>query len=184
MKRILAVVFLVLVTATFVGAEPERNPWANFKPGSWVKFRQTMKMDMGGMKMEQVQETTTTLVEVTESEIVLKIASQITRKQNGQESKLPKSDNEVRYPIMQEAPAVAKAGEKKAETGEEELTIKDKKVKCKWSKFIQDQMGMVMEVKTWTSEEMPGNMVRAEGKADGQMKGTMLGEVLEFEVKE
>lgn len=184
MKRFAVLAAAWMACAGLASAEPERHPWANFKPGTWVKFRQSSKMEANGMKMEQVDETTTTLLEVTDSEVVLKIEMERSRTQNGREVKSPKQEQEIRYPLMAEPTRKGETGDGKPETGEEELTIKDKKVKCTWTRSTKEQMGSKMVVKTWKSDAMPGNVVRAEGKSEGPMKGESLGEVLDFLVKE
>ncbi len=183
MKRIgwLAAATLVAMAGT-VWTEPVKNTWAKFKPGTTIKIKNSTSGSIGSMKFEENSTITSTLKEVTESEVVITKITEVTRMMNGQVQKQKPLETWPHYPIMAEPPPEPEG--EVVETGEEELTISSRKFKCKWTQRIQNVEENQVTSKTWTSDDMPGGLVKLEMSSEGKHKRVMRGEVFEVDIKE
>ncbi len=184
MKR-LGLAVILIAAGGIAWTEPVKNSWANFKPGTTITLTNKMVGSMGPMKFEQRTTITSTLKEVTENEVILHMVTENVRVMNGQEQKLKSKETDPHYPLMAEPPPQVKPAEgEKQETGEEELTISKRKFKCKWTQLVQKIEGSKVTTKTWTSDEMPGNLVKMESSSEGKMNSEMKGGVVEVDIKE
>lgn len=166
MRRVLGMVAaLCLLAGVGMAAEvdnPAYQNWAKYKPGTSITYSQ--KMDAGGMKMQT--EMTQTLKELTPEKAVVEMAMS--------SAMMPGSKQTMDIPAKVEEANAVKPGQLppgvKGETkslGKEKLKVGDKEYECEVTQFTGEQQGMKSEGKSWTTDELPGNLVKMEMKATG-----------------
>jgi hypothetical protein len=123
-----------------------------------------------------------TLVEVGDDKLVLDTTS--VTKINGMELKSPvvKRDVPKTYtiPKVEKPKEDPKVEKPKTEEGMETVKAGGVEVKAKWYKVTLDVMGTKTESKSWTSDEIPGGLVKMVSKTSGTVEGTVTMEVVEF----
>ena len=152
MKRSVQSLFvaaLICVGGSFCLGQQVDNPqyksWAKFKPGTAV----TMKTDAAGTTIE----TTTTLVEVTPEKVVVESKM----KMAGMEGMdMPATKMDIPAKVAQAAGGTATGPA--PVTKDEEVEVAGKKYK---TKVTETKSGDTVS-KTWTSDEVPGMMVKME----------------------
>ncbi len=151
---------LVLATGSFCFAEQIDNPtyknWSKFKPGTSVTV--AMESDVGGSKT--IMETTTTLVEVNADKCVTE--SKMSMTVGGNKMDMPANKTDVMAKIDKPAAATAPASMPDVKTSTEDVDVAGKKVKCTVTEAKSSNNGMDTSSKTWTSDEVPGMMVKSE----------------------
>jgi hypothetical protein len=156
---IIAVVAAFSASATF--AEQIDNPmygyWAKFKPGSVLKT--TTESISGEVKMTLDSETT--LQAVTPEKVTVEIKTDGKSGDTKLKQRIRKQDIPAKF-------------EKPANTvikhSTEEITVGGKTYKC----LVSEETRETVNIKTWTSEEVPGGVVKAEVKSDGLSVTTLL----------
>jgi hypothetical protein len=164
----------LMVLANVTRAEPVDNPeftsWAKFPAGSSV----TMKTVTQLKDFKSEVKVTSKLVSVAADKLVIETES-ITVV-NGMEFKGPPMKRDVlkKVDVPKAAdPAVPPVKpEGKTESGTETLKIAGTEVKTKWTKFQTKANGTDVESQTWTSEDVPGMMVKVVTNS-GETKMTM-----------
>lgn len=176
-----AAAMIVLVAGTATAQETIPNPefanWSKFKKGASVTLKSTS--NFGKTSVETL--ITMTLVEVGSDKLVLDTTS--VSKLNGMEIKSPvvKRDVPKTSTVPKIDPKVAPKVEKpKTEEGTETVKVSGVEVKAKWYKVTQDVMGTKTESKSWTSDEIPGGLVKMVSKTSGTVEGSLTMEVIEF----
>jgi hypothetical protein len=143
---------------------PIYKHWAKFKPGAFsvVKTIRSAK----GIKAEIT--ATTTLKEVTPEKVVVEL--QIVTL--GSEEKMEMVPRKQAYPARIEKDEARKMEDPKkgdkvenaevldVEQGKEEIKVGDKKIKCKWLETRSKQDDQTAVTKVWTSDEVPGQVVK------------------------
>ena len=158
---------------------PEYTQWSKHKPGTSVTM--SMVSEVAGQKSETV--TKTTLKSVADAELVLEttmtmmIADQKIE-QPPMERKVPKMLPKVEVP--KETSTDPKP---KIEEGQEELEIAGKKLKCKRMKTTTEVAGSTMVSTMWTTDDVPGGLVKMETSMSGAMESKTRGVVTAFELK-
>jgi hypothetical protein len=156
--------------ASAVLAAPPRSPWAGFKAGSFVKTKTVTIVKIGVHKLETVTEITQTVVEVGAGQAVV----ETTASMNGvPRPTRTRSDVSLIDPTPSPARAVAKAGS-------ESLSVGGRVLRCEWTEVETDMAGNRTTVRTWTSAQVPGGMVKSVSR-NALMDSTL--EVVAFEVK-
>ncbi|MBL8990861.1 MAG: hypothetical protein JNJ48_04695 [Phycisphaerae bacterium] len=155
---------------------PEYKQWSAYKAGTSV----TMKTDSEAAGNKSSMSMTTKLVEVTGDKVVLETVMTIDA--GGQKMDMPAQKRDV--PAKIEKPAETKTDEKapKPKTGEEEIEVAGKKYKAKWTETTTEQNGMKSIAKVWTSDEVPGTVLKMESKTTGAMEATSKGVVTEIKI--
>lgn len=137
---------LLLAAAALLGLQDAENPeykrWASFKVGSWVKCR--TEIDNGGNKMALPVETTFTLLEVDDKQVVVEEVTVNTLQ--------PKDSPKQEKAKKRTYKAARKAKEGDLKEGDEEIEVAGKKLACHWTE-VATAAGTV---KTWISPEVPG----------------------------
>ena len=168
--RTFAVAAALLMGASVCMAEQIDNPqyknWAKFKPGTTVTTKTVS--DMGGNKTEM--ETTTTLVDVAPDKLTLEAKTSMVMQ--GNKMDMPANKTEVQAKIEKPAATAPAADAPKATTSTEDADAAGTKVKCTVTTMTTTTNGMTINAKTWTSDEVPGMIVKSESTMDGAMKGT------------
>jgi len=122
------------------------------------------------------------IVEVTETEVVLKTVAEETVTMGGNVDKRPKREMEVRYPINQEKQPLP-PGAKVVETAEEEVDVLGKKYRCKREKIEMAQGESKSISISWTCPDIPDEVVKTETTMEGQMKGSGASKITALDIK-
>jgi len=137
---------LLLAAALLLSVQDAENPeykrWASFKVGSWVKCKS--EIENGGNKMALPLETTYTLLEVNDKQVVVEELTLNTLQ--------PKDSPKQEKSSKRTYPATRKTKEGAPKEGDEELEVAGKKIACHWTE-VQGPSG---SAKTWISPEVPG----------------------------
>jgi hypothetical protein len=133
-----------------------KHPWASFNTGSWVKMKSTTLMEIAGTKNSTIVETKMTMLEKTADKVVIETEMTVM----GQTSK-------TRMDMPLKASAEPTAAAKPAavpKTGSDTITIAGKSLSCKTMEMETEAGGMKILTKTWTSEQVPGSLVKSVSK--------------------
>ncbi len=182
--RLLSACCLVFALAAVAARADEKidnaqyKQWSSFKPGTWVKFHQTI--EAAGQKTEM--DTTTKLVEINADKAVIETTMSMTVA--GNKMDMPAQKMDVPAKVAKPASTGDVKSDVKAEVkeGAEELTIGGKTVKCKTWESTSKTGETTMWTKTWTSESVPAGTVKMHAKADGPNKSSTVMELTAFEV--
>jgi len=161
-----AVLVLGMVAPVAFGADlvdnPEYKHWASYKPGTTRKLEATTESP-GDIVPPDVLALvlTDTLREVTGEKVVIEMEA------GGRTFTLhPNQMREIAAKVTKEeatkptgSPGVQKAT-KKGE-GDEEITVGGKKYKCHWTEYQTSFKGDEGTLKTWTTDQVPGGLVKA-----------------------
>jgi hypothetical protein len=176
---------MVLCAQVYAGQveNPQYKDWARFKPGTSTTM--AMTSDMGGQSSKS--ETRTTLKEVNDDKLVVETVTSM--EAAGQKMDMPAQSMEIKK-MMDEMPAAPPAAQPPADapkadvkTSEESVTVGGGTFKAKVAETSMDVAGSKTTSKTWTSEEVPGGIVKMESTMDGAMKGTTKMELTKFDKK-
>ncbi len=164
----------VMVLPAFAAEESIDNPtylsWAKFKVGAQVRYRQ--EMDMAGNKTES--EIVYSLVEITPEKAVveMKVATIIM----GNKTEMPATKVEylAKVPKTNLPQAAAPETQIKSDSkqGDEEIDVVGKKMKCHFIETTTEQNGGPIVSKIYTSDEIPGTLVKSVTNMEKPMKIT------------
>ena len=180
MSRRFAALFVALVFSAPALADTMDNPtyasWAKVKKGASVTMK--MSSEVAGQKSESTM--TTTLADLTADVATTEIVT-IT-KAGGMEFKSEPIKVENKK-VVELPPGKKKEDFTKPEglvdQGEETLKIGGKEYKTKWVKIKISKDGSEYEAKTWTSDDVPGTIVKMESNSSGNgVKSTTLMELV------
>ncbi len=132
----------LLLSATQDVENPEYARWARFKVGSRVTCKS--EIDNGGNKMLLPTETTFTLLEVDDKQVVIEEVTVNTLQ--------PKDSPKQEKAKKRTYKATRKQKEGETKEGDEEIDVAGKKLACHWTEVT----GASGSVKTWVSSEVPG----------------------------
>jgi hypothetical protein len=150
--------------------KPPRGPWAGFKPGSFVKTTTVTVVKVGHHKVQTVTDITQTVMEVHGDRAVIET--------NATMDGVPRpARTRAQVSLKEPLPAPASPGRK---AGKKALTVAGRLLRCDWTESESDMAGERTMVRTWTSPEVPGGIVRKLSR-NGLMESTM--EVVAFEAK-
>jgi hypothetical protein len=177
-----------LAVSTVQAGEKVDNPlykhWAKFKPGAFSQ----VKTENEVMGQKTVMTVTMTLKELTPEKVIIEMSA--VNVMGGNEMKMPPQKQEFLAKIEEEKAKeldTPKKGDKKngaeiIDVGEEEIKVGDKKLKCKWTEMKIKQEDTTTTTKVWTSDEIPGQVVKTVTSMDGTMKMKSEGLVVKFSV--
>ncbi|MGC4030620.1 MAG: hypothetical protein QM754_02565 [Tepidisphaeraceae bacterium] len=175
---VLACLIAPIARADDAKPNPEYEAWAKCKPGATVTIKGST--ETAGNKMEN--SVTTKLLEVTPEKAV--VESTITMEMMGQKMPQPPQKRDVPKTFVMPKPhAVPGQPEQKApepKIGEETITVAGKEYKCKTTEIELNQNGMKVHSKTWTSDQVPGGMVKMTSDATGAVSAKTTMELVEY----
>ncbi len=158
---VLIAAILLSFAAPTVLAEEVENPtylnWAVFKPGDSVTYKVNVKKDGQSMDMD----VTTTLVEVTNDSVT--VSRSISFRVAGQPKSDPMESKEVIPRRIEDTlldPTVVAVADPKSKTGKETLKIGGRKLECTWHEVNVEQVDKTTKGKVWTSDIVPGSVVK------------------------
>ncbi|MBF0544207.1 MAG: hypothetical protein HQM08_07230 [Candidatus Riflebacteria bacterium] len=171
MKRIAAMIvffFMFSMTCALFAQDKVDNPmyqkWAKFKIGTSVKYKQ--ESDVAGNKTES--DIVYTLAELTPEKVVVEMSGSMAVM--GKPVDMPKTKMEYLAKVDKVAPATAEAA--KPKESDEELSIAGGKYKCHVVETeVKVGEGSVVS-KIWSSDDVPGSMVKTLSNMEKPMKTT------------
>ena len=177
MKRVWTLTIALLLTAMPAASEagemidnPEYTSWKGYKVGTSITHRMTTQAGPSKTKME----TTTTLKSKGKDKLVLttKAVTFITIPNQG-EQKVESPAQERTVPAKFEMPKmpdnVPDMPKPEMKEGEETIKAAGKSFKCKWIETKIKMGEMTTTSKTWTSKEVPGQLVKMTSSSTGAM---------------
>lgn len=176
--RVLIAVFTLVAATTVARADdnPEYTNWAKFKPGTTAKLK--MSNEFGGNKTATT--IVTKLLEVKDDKLVLEMETET--EVMGKPFKVPAQKREVKKTIEvkdgQPKPGVKPEGT--TEEGTETVKVSGNDVKSKWYKFKTKTPQGEVTGQMWTSEDVPGMVVKMTSKTE---MFSMVMELVEFTKK-
>jgi hypothetical protein len=183
LTRFMAATIFVLVGGPAGAQDKVDNPefanWSKFKKGTSV----TLKSVSSFNNMSSEASITSTLVEVGADKLVIEMTSVV--KSGGMEFKGEpmKRDVSKTVTLPKELKKEDFAKGKPPgtyEEGTETLKIAGMDVKTKWYKYKADMDGTKTEAKMWTSEDVPGIMVKSEMTTSGAVTTKTTMEITEL----
>lgn len=181
--RVWAFLIVSCLISGSVNAEKIANPsyetWNKLGVGS----SSTLKSMTDAMGNTTEGETTTTLVEKSAEKVVVEIKASMTMA--GQKMDLPAQ--KIEYPAqIDKEPAgtnPATAAPVDAKVTEESVTVPAGTFKCKVVESSTEANGMTTKSKSWTSDEVPGSLVKSETVTEGAMASKTTMELAKIEKK-
>ena len=181
LARIVCSAALVVFSGAVVLADkkkidnPEFAMWSKYKVDTMTKLKMTGETN--GMKTSST--VVTTLKEVGTDKLVLE--TEVVSNINGMEFKTPATKRDVTKTIELEEKLIEAAKTVKpegtTEEGTETVKIGKDDVKTKWLKYKSKASGMEVESQIWTSDDVPGSIVKMVTKT-ATFSSTM--ELIEF----
>ena len=169
MRKMLAMFACVcLLAGSAVAAELVENPayqnWANYKPGTSITH--TQEAITGGMNM--TMEMTQTLKEITPEKAVVEMGMKNSMMPGAGQSHAMDIPAKIEADKVQTSGKMPEGfkGESKS-LGKEKIKVGEKEYECEVTQFKGEGQGMTTEGKSWTSDQVPGTMVKMEMKASG-----------------
>lgn len=158
---------------------PEYANWSKFKPGTTATLK--MVTEAGGNKTPST--VISKLLEVKDDKLVLEMDTET--ELMGKPFKVPAQKRDVTKTVEVDAKAAdaTKAGKPEGtfEEGTETLKVGGTEVRTKWYKYKAKAEGLgETSGQLWTSDEVPGMLVKMTSKAD---KFSMTMELVEFTKK-
>ncbi len=162
---------------------PEYKHWAQFKVGSFSQLK--MLSTVMGTKAETL--TTTTLLELTAEKAVVEM--KMVNEVMGQKLEVPATKRDIPAKIEKKDlpdPDLKKGklpdGTEILEVkkGKEEIKIGDKKIDTEWVETKMKKDDSTITSKAWTSEEIPGRIVKTSTKMEGQTPTESEGKLEKF----
>ncbi|MFZ2957363.1 MAG: hypothetical protein WA705_10775 [Candidatus Ozemobacteraceae bacterium] len=180
-RTILAIAVLLVVSGAVFAADMVDNPtyqnWAKYKAGTFVKYKQNA--EVMGNKTES--EIVTTLLEVTPEKVVVETSG--TMLVAGNKMDMPKTKMDFAAKMEKVATDPAKTPKIDSKQGEEEITVPAGKIKCKSISAMVKQGESEIQTKTWTSDDVPGSLVKSETSMEKPVKSVTLMELVEKNIK-
>jgi hypothetical protein len=172
LSRLAALGVCLLSTSAF--AEMVENPayanWAKFKVGTSLTYSSEMQMQGMNMKSEMTQKLAT--LDADKAQIEMKMRAN-NMDMPPQTITIPAK---VEKTQVQPEPALPPGmkGEVKV-LGKEKLSVAGKELECQVVQFTSEQDGQKLTGKSWTSEQVPGGLVKTETTlpGDGAGRNTM-----------
>jgi len=142
-------------------AEEIDNPmyanWAKFKVGSMLKTRSQSIAAEQKMSID----STATLLEVTPTKLVVEMKTETT----SGETKLPTRTRKQDVPAK-----IAKPADSTIKRSTEDVTVAGTTYTCQ----VAEETRESVQIKTWTSDRIPGGVVKAEMHSEGLSVTTVL----------
>ncbi|HYL97383.1 MAG TPA: hypothetical protein VEZ90_00390 [Blastocatellia bacterium] len=149
------------------------SPWGGFKVGSFVQTKTTTSMEVAGKSMDTVVEGKMTLADLTSDKAVVDIESTVMGHTTKTRQEFPLTGG-----VTPTGTGATSGVEPK--TGTDTLTIAGKSISCKTIEVDTEQAGNKVNSKTWTSDQVPGFMVKSVATTSGATNSKVTVEVTDF----
>jgi hypothetical protein len=150
------------------------SPWGAFKVGSYVKTKTTTSMQVMGKAMDTSTESKTTLAELTADKAVLEVETTVAGNTSKTRMDMPLTAGvtPTANPSAGPAPAV--------KTGTDTVTVGGKTLDCKTMEVETEASGNKVNTKVWTSDQVPGAVVKSVSTTSGATTTKTTTEVTDF----
>ncbi len=139
---------------------PTYQNWAKFKVGSFSTLKSTSVAAGFATEMEM----TSTLVELTADKAV--VETKTTMSVAGQKIDQPAA--KIEHPAkVDKPPGTASQPSKELAKGDEAMDVKGTKIKTRWVKMEMASTAGKTASTTWTSDDVPGQVVKMTSKTEG-----------------
>lgn len=152
------------------------HPWAKFNVGSNSKLKTSVTTTVAGKPMSTSTTMKQTLLEKTADKAIVEIETSVMGTSTKTKTEIPLAT--TGNPALGNVTNPANLKE-----GSEDVTVGGKTLKCKWVEFESSQNGSTVSSKVWTSEDVPGMVVKSVTKVTGSVATDTTTELVEFEVK-
>ena len=152
------------------------HPWAKFNVGSSSKMKTSVTTTVAGKPMSTSTTMKQTLLEKTADKAIVEIETSVMGTSTKTKTEIPLAT--TGNPALANVTNPANLKE-----GSEDVTVGGKTLKCKWVEFESSQNGSTVSSKVWTSEDVPGMMVKSVTKVTGNVPTETTTELVEFEAK-
>jgi hypothetical protein len=154
---------------------PKYLAWKKFPPGSKASYEydslHEYKPGTNQYTRTKISSSTLTLVSIDAERAIVKTESTISGKIAGRNGPDTTSSDQLIFKAKQAAPGAPVDDPSRIVTsGEETLTINGKKIATKWECVTRAGDPMTF-TKTWTSDEVPGGLVRTQQQSHLQITG-------------
>jgi hypothetical protein len=154
-------------------ASSTTSPWGAFKVGSYVKMKTTVSMQVMGKAMDTSTESKQTLAELTGDKAVVEIETTVAGATSKTRMEMPLTAGVT--------PAANPGGPAPAfKTGTDTITVGGKTLECKTMEMDTEAGGNKVNTKTWTSDQVPGAMVKSVSTTAGATPTKTTVEVTDF----
>jgi hypothetical protein len=153
-----------------------KNPWGSFKVGSYETMKATTTTEVAGNKTNMATETKMTLINLTADKATVETATTVMGNTSKTNIDIPLTATQTATPPTGSTPNA------NVKSGTETLTIAGKSLNCKWTETESEAGGNKTVAKVWTSEEVPGFVVKMVTSTKGTMSSEMVSEVTDFKV--
>jgi len=130
----------------------DKHPWASFKVGSFVQMKTDTAMEVAGHKTQNSTEMKMTLVDLTPNKATVETEMTVM----GHTTK-----TKVDLPLAGPVSSSSAPSAPPLKSGTETLTVAGKSLACKWTEVENEASGTKAVVKAWTSDEVPGFLVKS-----------------------
>jgi len=134
---------------------PAYKSWSQFKPGSFVTYKATIKMGAATTETKVTQ----TLKTVTPEKVVIEVSTVMTVAGEEVEQAGQPMEHLARIEKPKEGGAEAKKPKQIGE-GRKEFNVNNRIIKTNWVKTEFTQAGNTATSTTWTSDRIPGGVVK------------------------
>lgn len=180
------IAILGLFAGSAIAAEMVDNPvyqsWAKFKPGTTVVYNHEIAAGTMTMNMEMTQK----LIEVTPEKATVEMTMTTSAMPNmnhpGRKSEIPAKIDKDQLDTAGKLPQDVK-GEAKP-LGKENVDVSGKAYECQVTQITGEQRGQKLEGKSWTTPDVPGNMVKVEMKSAGEQPFSMKMTLSKLDIKQ
>lgn len=150
---------------------PQYTSWASHKPGTTVTLAMATSAAGQSMNMTMVQK----LLEVTPEQVVIEMTGEMEMGGQKQAAPVQKVTHKAKVSPEQAKMAWMAPGAKGTakEAGSETVQADGKSYACKVMEFTGESQGTGSKGKVWLSNDVPGQVVKAEMQTEGAMAATI-----------
>ena len=161
--------------ASSLADSPKYLAWKKFPPGSKASYNnyllQEYKPGSDQYTRTKISRDTLTLVSIDDQRAIVKVESTISGKVAGRDGPDTSSADQLIFKAKEAVPGAPVDDPSRTVTsGEETLTINGKKIATRWENVARTGDPMTF-TKTWTSDEVPGGLVRTQQQSHSQITG-------------
>jgi hypothetical protein len=151
---------------------PKYLAWKKFPPGSKASYNNYLLHEYNPgtdqYTRTKISRDTLTLVSIDDQRAVVKAESTTSGKVAGRDGPDSSSVDQLIFKAKEAVPGTPVVGPRIVTSGEETLTINGKKIATRWENLARAGDPMTF-TKTWTSDEVPGGLVRTQEQSHSQI---------------
>lgn len=158
-----------------LGDSPKYLAWKKFPPGSKASYQTDLlheyKPGTNQYTKSKISRLTLSLQSIDDERAIVKAESTVSGKIGGRDGADTSSSNELIFKAKDAPPGPPVDDPTRVTTtGEETLTINGKKITTKWECVTRADDPLTF-TKTWTSDEVPGGLVRTQQQSHAEITG-------------